>query len=205
MTKQEFYDQLPRVTRRLYTYGLGSAALFLLFWYSGGYNLWGYMLDLIFDLLSFFVDVRYESGSTRKAALVYYFTSQTGSSHEVAYKMNQLNSNLVVLVTLMGTWIHRDLRGFLRLAAWLLGFTLCYQLFSIGLQLYVAEIGPDLATRLGVYWEETTGYFAVYKLAAFDKFILRYFAFIPIFLSSLVAIYFTTNSVDSPETGKKQA
>ena len=191
MNRQEFYEQIPKIMKRLFTFGLGSACLFVFFWYMGGHNFYGHFLGFVFKLLSPFVDVYYESGTSSGASLFRRFTSDTGRTQEVGYLINQLNSNLIIIVTLLGTWIHKDWKSFLKLSLWCLLFTLCYQVFSLSLQTYHTRIGPDFASRMGAYWEETTWFLMVDKVAAFDKFILRYFASFPVFLASLTAMYFT--------------
>ena len=186
MNKQALYQQLPRLILRLFTLGLGSAIVFLFCWYAlDGAHLWGRILTSFLDI---FVDARYDEASN---SVLYYFSAVPGQTQSSVYAINQLNSNMVVLVTLMATWPHTSIKNFLNLAAWCLLLTLLYQGFSVFIQTYNARIGPELAVRLGIFWEETFQYQAIKKLANFDKMILRFFAWLPVFIFSLVAMYFT--------------
>ena len=47
-----------------------------------------------------------------------------------------------------------------------------------------------MADRLKVFWEPSAWYEVVRHLAAFDKFILRYYAAFPVFGMGLVCRYF---------------
>jgi len=189
MNKQEFYAQLPRIRKRLFLFGIPAAAVFLVVWYLGGYHLWGRLLDGFMAILVFPMDLHYEPGSTAQASLVYSFEAG-GRNLELNYLVNQLSSNLVVLVTLLATWPHASLKRFFILAGWCLLFILIYMSASVVVQLQYTRIGPDVASSVGIFWDDNLTYRIVRKLSAFDKFILRYFAWIPVFLASLVTMYF---------------
>jgi len=188
MNKQELYAQLPRIIRRLFSLGLLAATVFLLIWYlAGGYNFWGHFLTVI--LFPFNID--YVAGSTKSAVLV-VDVQLGGKTLQPSYFINQLNSNMVMLVTLLATWIRGDWRPFLKLCGWCLVFLLMYQAFSVLLQFQYARVGPQMADSAGVFWEETTWYLILSKLASFDKMLLRYFMWIPIFLGALSMLFFTS-------------
>ena len=202
MNKQEFYSQIPRLKRRLYTLGLLSAALFLGCWYLGGYQLWGRLIDLVL----FPINAYYEPGGTDRAAIVYKVPIG-GEVYRVFYRVNSnFSPNMVVLVTLLATWIRPSFKHFLKLCGWCLVYLIIYQCFSVLLHFHLAAIGPDMADKAGVFWEENTWYLTVRKLGAFDKFILRYFTWIGIFLGALVSIYFFPgNGAASTRSSKQRA
>ncbi|MDJ0842296.1 MAG: hypothetical protein QNK37_37690 [Acidobacteriota bacterium] len=189
MKKSEFYARIPLIKRRLFTRGLPAAAVFLTLWYLGGYHLWGYLLDA----LLFPVNIDYDPLSTLRASLL-YGVEMGGRTYYPSYLINQFNSNMVMLVTLLATWPHESARDFFKVSGWCLFYLLLYQFLSIFIQLHHAAIGPDLANRAGVFWEETNWYLFMRKLAAFDKFIMRFFFWIPIYMASLVTIYFMGKS-----------
>ena len=188
---------MPRIIRRLFTFGLLAAAIFLAFWYlGGGYNIWGHFLTVV--LFPFGID--FLEGSTRAAVLV-IDVEMGGKTMQPSYFINQLNSNMVMLVTLLATWIRTDWRSYLKLCGWCLVFLLLYQAFSVLLQFQYARVGHQMADRAGIFWEETTWYLIVSKLASFDKMLMRYFMWIPVFLGALSMLYFTGGS----KKGKKAA
>jgi len=190
MDKNELYSQLPRIRKRLFLFGIPAAVVFLAIWYFGGYHLWARLLDGFLNLVLFPLEIRYQPGTTSHAVLIYTFET-SGRSLDVNYLINQLSSNMVVVVTLLATWPHKSFGSVLKLSAWCLLFLLCYQAISVFIQFQYIRIGPEMANSIGTFWEDSFGYQVMLKLSAFDKFILRYFAWFPIFLLSLVTIYFT--------------
>jgi len=197
MDKQTLYQQLPRITLRLFVIGLPAAMVFIFCWYTlDASHLWGRILAFFMDII---FDVSYDA---KHAALAYHFSAIPGTTQTSEYAVNQMNSNLIVLVTLMATWPYSSFKDFLKVAAWCFLFTILYQIFSIYIQTCSARLGPELAGRLGIFWEDSVQHRVVRKIANFDKMILRYFGWFPIFLCSLVAIYFTHRRKGSSQPAK---
>lgn len=191
MTRDEFYQQLPRFGKRLFTWGILSAAVFLILWYIGGFNVWGWFMALWLRMLPLGMDISFAPGNSETAAFIYKFNLEDGRQASLTFPINRLNSCMVEVITLLAVWPYRGCSGFLKLAAWCLIFTIFYQCFNVWVQLYDVKIGPQFAGSYGIFWEETLGYRILTKIAAFDKFILRFWAGFPIFLFALVAFYFT--------------
>ena len=205
MNKQELYGQLPNLLKRLFTYGLLSAVLFLVFWYlGGGMKIWGHFLDFAMNLTAFYYPVQFDSTGGRGAAMLHTLTLENGRNVELEFATNMLSVHMVQVVTFLATWPHRRFSSFLRLAGWCVLFTVLYQTFNIVVQLHIQEIGPMLATRLEVMWEETTWYHIMQKVAGFDEVILRYWAGFPIFLCAMVADYFTVGKQSKQSASKKK-
>ena len=190
MTKQDFYNQLPSLAKRLFTLGLGAALAFLVFWYYGGHNLWGYFLGGVFKITGFFMNIHFQSGNSENAAFFYTFALEDGRMANLTFPINRLNSNMVEVVTLLAIWIYRPARSFFRIALWCLLFTVLYHWCHVVLQLYIVKIGPNFANNYHIFWEQTAWYLIVNKIATFDMLLLRYWAGFPIFLFALVTDYF---------------
>lgn len=178
MKREVVQTLLPRLLKRLFTFGLLSAAIFLAFWYGGGLNLWGALLEIAFIPL---MDVTFEPGNFREAAFLLNVPLESGGMSQLTFPANQLNSSLVTVVTLLAMWPHRDLKAGLKLTGWCLLFILLYHLFQISIQLYQVRIGPDFANQQKIFWESSTWYLLIENIAAFDKFILRYWGGFPAF------------------------
>lgn len=192
MVKSEFYRAfLGKVIKRMFTLGILFVGLFLGFWYLlDGFLVWGNILDVVFRLTSFVFDISFDpSGGLDNAAFIYK-VELGGVLQDVGYKLNPLSSNLVVLVLILGAWPHPNFKAFAKFACWSLFFTLLYQVFSTWLQLHYVSMNPNTADRFGLYWEDTSWYRVMDKLAGFDKFILRYFAAFPLVGIALIARYF---------------
>ncbi len=208
MTRDELYAHLPQLIRRLFTYGLGSAVLFFVFWYMGGHNLWGHFLGVCLKLTAFFYDLRFQPGTAESASILHHMVIEGGppAGIDLEFKINLLSAHMVEVITLLAMWPSANKKEFFRLAFWCLACTVLYQTFNVLVQLHVQEIGPKLATRFEVMWEwdGSWWYALVKKVSNFDKFILRYWAGFPIFLCALVLNYFTTKKSANPMPGKKK-
>ena len=189
MNREEFYSQLPRLLKRLFTWGLAAATLFLVLWYFGGLNVWGYLLTPIVKISNGWGPIHFQPGDMSSAQIIYSLALD-GASADLSFPVNQLNSSLVEVITLLGIWPYRDAKSLLKLAFWCLLITLAYHCFMVNIQFLETRLGPDLANRRGVFWEETISYQFIHKIAAFDKFILRFWAGFPIFAIGLSANYF---------------
>ncbi len=205
MSKQDLYNQLPIIIRRLFTWGLLSAGLFLVVWYFGGYNLWGRFLQFFLNIFLFPMDIQFEAGTSQSAAFIYTFALENGERGQLVFPANMLHSVIVEVVTLLALWPHKNYKLLLRLAAWCLLFTILYQCFNVGIQLYAIKIGPEAASKYKLFWEETWWYLTVNKVAAFDKFLLRYWAGFPIFMCALTADYFFGKKYRAKAVPKKSA
>lgn len=197
--RKELYGQLPALMRRLFTLGLGCAVLFLTAWYLGGYNLWGHFLDVCLNVTAPFFNLSFQPGDSDSASF-WHKVTLGGTATELEFKINLLSAHMVEVVTLLAIWPYTNLKQFLRLAAWCLLFTVLYQTFNIVIQTYVIEIGPKLANRLEIFYEETLWFRFIKKVASFDMFILRYWAGFPIFLFALLA-----NNLIGPKTESGKA
>ncbi len=202
MNRDQFYEQLPRIGKRLFTWGILSAAVFLTLWYIGGFNLWGRFLELCLKVVTLGKDISFAPGNSETAAFVYKFGLEDGRQASLTFPVNRLNSSMVEVVTLLAVWPYRGRSDFFKLVAWCLLFTVLYQCFNVWIQLYDVKIGPQFAGSYGIFWEDTLGYRIVAKVAAFDKFILRYWAGFPIFLCALVAFYFSQQKQAKRKSGR---
>jgi hypothetical protein len=198
MKKEEIYSQLPRLIIRLGKFGVPAAVAFLVFWYFGGHNLWGRFLDLCMSITAFYYPVSFAPGSSEIAAFE-RVVEAGGQKSTLTFPVNRLNTSMVEVVTLLGLWPSKSWRAFFKLAAWCLLFTVLYQTFNVVIQLYVTEIGPDLANRFQLFWKETTWYRVIEKISDFDMFILRYWAGFPIFLCALVCAHLTSPQKPEPK------
>lgn len=203
MNKQTFYREfLAKFIKRFLIFGLPGCVVFVLFWYlMNGYAIWGSILDFCATPISFLIDIDYESGRLERAGLVQAVTVY-GKDLEIVYKVNQLNSNLVVLVMIFCTWPHKSWGDALKLVPLLFVFTVGYQLFSVWILSYESALGPQMADRLKVFWEPNAWYETIRHIAAFDKFILRYYAAFPIFGAGIVVRYFLTKPKAGTKKGK---
>lgn len=203
MNKVEFYAQLPKLMKRLFTWGVGAAALFLLLWYRAGFhNLWGYTLDFFLNFLAPIMDIHYEAGTVKRAAFISSVAIE-GKNIELNFLANPLNTVLVEVVTLIGLWPHQKWGKTFRLIGFCFLFTILYQSFNVGIQLYANEIGPSLANRLELYYEPTWWHTFIAKLASFDKLILRFWAGFPIFLCALMANFLFEAKFQKSDVVKK--
>jgi len=199
MTRRDYYDALPRMIVKLFTFGLGSAALFLFLWYMGGYHLWGWILDGVLKVGAFGMDIQYEAGD-----FVYYVDLGNGLVSEPAFPINPLNLAIVEVITLLACWPHKSAKSAFKIAGWSLLFLLVYQMMGIVLQFLNIEMGPDLANRHQILWqwESSWVYPIINKLAAFDKFVVRYWAGFPVFGTAFFVDAFLAQK--TPLSGKKR-
>ena len=203
MNRGDLYGHLPSLLKRLFTLGLGSATLFLVLWYYGGYNIWGYFLDFCMNITAPFYGLTFESGTTSTASFWHTVTIE-GNTTELEFKINLLSTHMVQVVTLLAIWPYRNKTHFFRLAAWCLLFTVLYQTFNVVIQTYYIQIGPKLATRLEIFWEDSFWFRVVRKIAVFDKLILRYWAGFPIFMFAFLADAFFGAKVESKKARQKK-
>ena len=203
MNREALYGSLPSLLRRLFTIGVGSAVLFLAIWYSGGHNIWGHFLDICMNITAPFYNLSFESGSSSTASFWHAVTIE-GNQTELEFKINLLSAHMVQVVTLLAIWPYRNKKHFLRLVFWSLLFTVLYQTFNVVIQTYYMQIGPKMATRLEIFWEETFWFRVVRKVAVFDKLILRYWAGFPIFMFAFLADAFIGSRAESSKERQKK-
>ena len=205
MARAELYSQLPKLLKRLFLLGVPCATVFLAIWYFGGYNVWGRFLTLFLNIVAPFAPLRFEAGSSSLAGFVYSFVLEDGRPGELTFLVNQLNSVLVELVTLLAIWPHRHRKAFFQLLGLCLISVMFYQAFSILVQLHVMEIGPAVAGKYEVYWEDSFWYQTVKNISAFDKFLLRFWAGFPIFFFAVALLHFFTRGSEAESQTKKAA
>ena len=208
MNRDQLYQHLPLLIKRLFTWGLLASTLFLSFWYFGGLNLWGPFVSVPLKMAWFLGDIQFQSGSTESAALLMDVVLEHGGSAQLKFPINLLNMSVVEVITLLALLPRDNWKSFFRLAAWCFLFTWMYHCFHASLQLYQMKIGPDLAGQVGMFWEPTTWYTIVENIAAFDTFILRYWAGFPIFGLALLVDHLVTTRQPKPahkKSGKRQA
>lgn len=201
MSKQDFYDQLPRLLKRLFTWGMLAAVVFLLIWYNGGINVYGYFLAPIANLLIPFAQISFESGSTGSAKFIYQITIEGVGQRDLTFSANQLNSSTLEVITLLAMWPKSKWVDFFKLAGWCFLFLIFYHAFQIFIQCYNYQIGPELANSLNVFWEPSGWKSLVRNVSKFDLFILRFWAGFPVFGLGLVAHYFLSSKLS--RSGKK--
>lgn len=190
MSKEELYNQLPLLLRRLFTWGLVAAVVFLLAWYGGGINIYGYFLRPIADLLVFNADIGFEPGSTSTAQFLYKIQIEGVGSRELTFAINQFNSSMLEVVTLLAMWPKKNWKNFSILTLWCLLFLVLYHTFQMFIQCYHYQIGSDLANSLNMFWEPSGWKTFVKNVSKFDLFILRFWAGFPIFGLGLIAHHF---------------
>ena len=203
MSKEELYNQLPRLLRRLFTWGLLAAIVFLIVWYNGGINVYGYFLRPFSDLLVFNAHIGFEPGSTSTAQFLYQIQIEGAGSRELTFAINQFNSSMLEMVTLLAMWPRKNWKDFGILLLWCLFFLILYHTFQMFIQCYNYQIGSDLANSLNMFWEPSGWKTFIKNVSKFDLFILRFWAGFPVFGMGLIAHHFL-----SPKLGygaKKQS
>ncbi len=184
MNREEFRR---RIMLGFFFRGIPAVVVFATIWYFGGYHVWAHFLSSCFKLLPF--SLSYQPGSTEAAVFLHKVVME-GRQVELNFLVNQLNVVLGIVILLLGTFPHENWLTFLRRTVLCLGSVVVYQAFSIFIQLYIEEIGPNLANQLQAFWEETAWYRTMKKIAEFDKLILRFWAWGPTFICALVVDYF---------------
>lgn len=190
MAKQDLYNQLPGLLKKLFTWGLLAAILFLVVWYNGGINLYGIFLAPIADFLIPLANITYESGSTGSAKFIYQVNIEDVGGRDLTFVANQLNSSSLEVITLLAMWPRKSWKELFKLAAWCMFFLMCYHTFQIFIQCYNYQIGPELANSLNTFWEPSGWKTLIRNISKFDLFILRYWAGFPVFGLGLVAHHF---------------
>ena len=95
-------------------------------------------------------------------------------------------------MTLLGAWRHRSVKAGFRLAGWSVLILLGYQAIAFLAHCHAVEIGPDFANSQHIMWESSWWYVFMKNVAAFQTFILRYWAGFPVFALALLANTLTT-------------
>ena len=204
MSKQDLYDQLPLLLKRLFTWGLLAAVVFILIWYNGGINIYSYFLAPVSNLLIPIAQIGFEPGTTGSAQFIYKINIEGVGSRELTFAANQLNSSMLEVITLLAMWPRGKWGDFIKLAAWCFLFLVFYHSFQIFIQCYNYQIGSELANSLNLFWEPSNWKTLVRNVSKFDLFILRFWAGFPVFGLSLVAHHFLSPKLVWPvEKNKK--
>lgn len=203
MSKQEFYDQLPNLLKRLFTWGLLAAIVFLFLWYNGGINVYGYLLAPIANILIPIAKISFEPGSTASAKFAYEIDIVGVGPQALSFLANQLNSTMLEVVTLLAMWPKKNWRNFLKLIGWCLFFLVLYHTFQIFIQCYNIQIGGKLANTLNLFWEPSGWKTFVRNVSKFDLFILRFWGGFPVFGLALVAHHFLSPKLAWSQKKKK--
>lgn len=203
MEREVLYAKLPLLIRRLFTWGLLASTVFLVIWYTGGAQLWGWFLALILRPFGFLMDIHFDGTS-----FIYTVPIAMSQSSELAFPINQMNLSMVEVVTLLATWPKEKPKEKLKLVFWCFVLIVAYHLFDLIIQLYRIQIGQDFANRERVFWEPTLWYSFISHVAAFDKFILRFWGGFPVFgLALLCRTWFSNIRAQAgkqkPPRGKK--
>jgi len=180
-TSANRYDFVPVLLKRLFTWGILSSALFFGVWYFGGIHVWGYVVNFLIQLVSFFqVNSFY---NLDQEAVVFLISLNDSPPVEVGYFANQWNLAICEVILLLSLWWDgkKPKKGILIAAC--IGLLLIYQVFQVFLHISVQAMGPDLPNQLGFMWEYDGNvlYLALRKLQLFETFIARYWAGFPIF------------------------
>lgn len=184
MRRDEIHQEIPRLLRRLFTWGVAASVLFLLIWYHGGQIIWGHYMDLVLNVLAFPMDLTFDA---QAQGFAYTVEWGLGLQNELFFPTNLFNLSLVELVMLLAVWPHANRKQAFQLIAWSLLFITLYHAFNTVVQLQTIRWGPELAARHGMMWESSWTYAVLHKVAAFDKFILRYWGGFPVFGLALLA------------------
>lgn len=181
MSKKEIYSQLPTLLKRLFTWGFLAASAFLIIWYNGGINLYGFFLAPIVDVLIPLADVAYEKGTVGSAKFIYKVEFNGINARELTFIANQLNSSALEVITLLAMWPKTSLKKTAQLSIWCFLFLILYHSFQIFIQCYSYQIGPEMANSLNTFWEPSLWWDIVKNISKFDLFILRFWAGFPVF------------------------
>jgi hypothetical protein len=185
MTKDELYASVPTILKRLMLIGLPAAGVFLAFWYYGGINIYGHFMDLTLTPFKGIMDLKFRPDQPSHAAFDYRFMYE-GEPGQLGFPINLWHLTMIQLVTLLAVWPHKSAGRFIHLLFWSLFFLWAYHVFNMCIQLIDIQYGPRYANQKGVFWEPTLIYQVASKIAAFDKFIGRYWFGFPIFLAALI-------------------
>lgn len=194
MTKNELYQQLPSVLRRVFTWGLASSALFLVFWYLGGRNLWGPLVTVFVSVLPGLGEVSFQAGNSQTAMILCDALVDGSYPVQISFPINILNLTVIEVLTLLAVFPREQRAQMFKTGLWSMVFLLLYHVAHAYLQLYKMKIGPEIANQIGIFWEETTWFWLIHKLGAFDVFLVRYWGGIPIFFSAFVLQHFLSYS-----------
>lgn len=205
MTKDELYASVPKILKRLMLLGLPAACLFLAFWYYGGVNLYGHFMEFTLQPFTGLMDLKFMPDEPGRAAFAYRFTYE-GDLGQLDFPINLWHLTMVQIVTLLAIWPHKSVGRFLHLMFWCFFLLWGYHIFNMCIQLIDIQIGPRYANEKGIFWEPTLTHQIVSKIAAFDKFIGRYWGGFAIFLGALIAevmVYRKVNQSKS-DAGKSE-
>ena len=140
--------------------------------------------------------------------LVYRATLDNGARPTINFSVNQLNTSIVEIITMLAIWPHQSVARFFRLAGICFVLALFCHCGEFFIQSYYGLIGPDVANKLGILYERPPHYTLVKYLSHFDKFIFRFWSGFPIFGLGLVITFFLDRRAEqkavTPASGKKR-
>ncbi|CAM2008568.1 hypothetical protein [Acanthopleuribacter pedis] len=190
MTKNEIYQQLPSVLRRLFTWGLGGSVLFLAFWYYGGLNLWGSVIAWLLSFAPGLGEISFRAGGSNDAAILCDALIDGMYDVQITFPVNILNLTIIEVITLLAIFPADRREAMLKTGLLSFFFLPLYHVAHSWLQLYKMKIGPDVANQIGIFWDETTWFLVIHKLGSFDVFLVRYWGGIPIFILAFMVQHF---------------
>lgn len=190
MTKNEIYQQLPSVLKRLFTWGLGGSILFLVFWYYGGLNLWGSLVSGLLSLTPGLGEISFRAGSTHDAAILCDTVIDGMHAVQLNFPVNILNLVIIEVITMLAVFPANRRGAMIKTGLWSFLLLVIYHVAHAYLQLYKMKIGPDVANQIGIFWDETTWFLIIHKLGSFDVFLVRYWGGFPIFILAFMIQHF---------------
>lgn len=203
MDRTTIYGNPLQLARRLFTWGLLSAMVFLLMWYFGGINIYGQILAWFIDLLTPSWQISYQSGNAESAAILRSIDLEDGRIADLTFLVNRLNASLIEVVTLLAIWPHRRAQDFWKLTGWCVALSLLYHCGNVILQLHVIAMGPRFANLYDLYWQSSGYYRLMLTLGDFDTLILRHWAGFPIFGLALFLRYLMGGDQQSSAPSKE--
>ena len=181
------YAALSRVILiRLGLFGLPAGMLAAYLWYVGGAAWWGSFLLIPARILIFWTEITFDGRE-----FTYAVPLELGGTSALVYQINQLNLTFLEIVTLFAAWRHTSAKAAFKLLGWCVLWLVLYHVFSLFIQCYSLEIGPDFANQQHIMWESSWWFRVIKNVAAFDKFLLRFWAGFPVFGLALVLSLFT--------------
>lgn len=204
MTKDELYASVPKILNRTFLFGLPAACVFFALWYYGGINLYGHFMDVTLTPFKGVMDLKFVPDQPSHARFAYRFMYE-GEPGLLDFPINLWQLTMVQIVTLLAIWPHKNVGRFFHLLFWSIFFLWIYHVFNMCIQVIDTQIGPKYANQKGVFWEPSLGYTLISKIAAFDKFIGRYWFGFVVFLAALITEAMVFSKFLNNDAGAKAA
>ena len=195
------YEFVPKILKRLFTWGMLWSSLFFGMWYFGGMHGWAVFITFLAKLFTLFqipISYNFDQG-----AIVFMVKVGMAPPVEVGYFANQWNLGMAEVVLLLSLWWSKNKEKKTSMLVLCFLVLAAYQLLAVGLHICNQAMGPDLPNRLGVMWDYEGNfiYLVLRKAQLFDTFIGRYWVGFPVF--SIAWLYhFSILQKSSKKKGK---